>query len=123
MARGLAVFDMDRTLTTQAVAHVVGDALGVREQVKALSARRDAGELSQQQVTEGIAALLQGVRVADFEHIVAPIPLSPGAAEAVAALRAGGVVVAVCSDSFSRAVAPLAARLGVGLWAANVLEE
>lgn len=119
----LAVFDMDRTLTQQAVAHVVAEALGFRDKVKALSARRDAGQLSQQQVTEGIARLLQGVAVPDFERLVAAMPLSPGAAEAVAQLRDAGVTVAICSDGFTRAVAPLARSLGADLWAANVLAE
>lgn len=120
--RGLAVFDMDRTLTQAAVAHVVGDALGVRDQVKALSAARNEGRLTQQEVTVGIARLLRGVRPEEFDRVVAPIPLTPGGPEAVARLKAEGVAVALCSDSFARAAQPLAGRLGIGLWAANVLE-
>lgn len=121
--RGLAVFDMDRTLTQAAVAHAVSEALGVREKVKALSGARSAGELSQQDVTLGIARLLAGMRVEDFARVVAAIPLTLGSREAVARLRGEGVGVALCSDSFSRAAEPLAKRLGIPLFAANVLEE
>lgn len=122
-ARGLAVFDMDRTLTTQAVAHVVSEALGFRDKVKALSARRDAGELTQQQVTEGIARLLRGVKVGEFERLCAGISLTRGAEQAVREVREAGVAVAICSDTFSRAVQPVARWLQVPLFASNVLEE
>lgn len=115
---------MDRTLTQGAVAHHLGDALGVRDKVKALSAARDAGQLSQQDVTAGIARLLNGLAVAEFDRIVAAkVAFNPGAEQAVQGLRDAGVAVALCSDSFSRAAAPVAEQLGIPRFAANVLEE
>ena len=118
----LAIFDMDRTLTAGAVAHALGDAVGIRDRIKALSAQRDAGTLSQQEVTVRIAALLEGLEPERFDDVVRKLALSPGAEEAVQRLRAAGVAVAICSDSYARAAEPLARKLGIPLWAANVLE-
>lgn len=121
--RGLAVFDLDRTLVQGASAHVLGDVFGFRPRLKAMSAERDAGRLTQQQVTEGVALLLAGRTPAELAPPLAAMPWTPGARRAVAGLREAGVAVALCSDFFSVGVAPRAREVEADLWAANVLEE
>lgn len=118
----LAVFDMDRTLVAGAVIHALAPAMGAQDQVAALVAARDEGRMTQQEVTLAVARLLRGLRPETFDALVAPLPLSPGAEEAVQGLREAGVALAICSDSYARAAEQLARRLGIGLWAANVLE-
>jgi phosphoserine phosphatase len=122
MPRGLAIFDMDRTLLDGRVVGALGKALGVEAEVKALSAARDRGEMTQGDVTVGIARLLRGLTPGEFDRLVATILLSKGAEDAVGELLRAGVEVAICSDSYTRATEPLARRLGIPRWAANVLE-
>jgi phosphoserine phosphatase len=120
--KGLVVWDMDRTLLNGRIVGALGSALGFEAKVKELSAARNAGRISQVDVTIAIAKFLQGTTPEVFDGLIRPIPLSPGAEEAVQALHKAGVAQAICSDSYTRATEPLGKRLGMERWAANVLE-
>ena len=93
----LALFDMDGTLLRGRF--VVNLAQRVNKSID-LARYLDNFELSPADRTRGIASLFAGVPLSVFEEAARAMPLMPGAAETVIALRKAGYRVGIVTDSF-----------------------
>ena len=93
----IALFDMDGTLLKGRVVVNLAQRTG---KTKELNALLDHGSLPPQERTRKIAALFTGVPKAIFHDAAMSMPLMPGAAETVIALRKAGYRVGIVSDSF-----------------------
>ncbi|MBI5759781.1 MAG: HAD-IB family phosphatase [Planctomycetales bacterium] len=93
----LALFDMDGTLLRGRF--VVNLAQRTNKTIE-LSRYLDNFDLSSEDRTRGIAALFAGVPQSVFEETARAMPLMPGAAETVIALRKAGYRVGIVTDSF-----------------------
>lgn len=93
----LALFDMDGTLLRGRF--IVNLAQRTNKTVE-LARYLDNFDLSAEERTRGIAAVFTGVPKSVFEETARAMPLMPGAAETVLALRKVGYRVGIVTDSF-----------------------
>lgn len=119
----VAVFDLDATLIPC-------------EFIDELAARRGAVHLTREQTRLAMSgetdfrssftrrlAVLRGTPVIETEHLIAAIPLAPGAVETVSALRAAGCRTAIITGGYARLGRAIQRRLGVDALYATELEE
>jgi phosphoserine phosphatase len=118
----LIVMDMDSTLIQQEVIDEIAVALGVQEQVSAITERAMNGELDFDQSLRERVRLLKGTPVSALSDVLARIKLTPGAAELVRVLRRLGYRTAVISGGFIEVVEPIQKQLGIDYAFANKLE-
>jgi phosphoserine phosphatase len=95
--RRLALFDMDGTLLR---GRFIVNLAQRTNKTAELSRYLDNFDLSPEDRTRGIAALFAGVPETEFEETARAMPLMPGAAETVIALRKAGYRVGIITDSF-----------------------
>src|SRR6476659_6412590 len=83
-------FDMDATLINIECVDEIADAVGLKEEVAAITEATMRGEIADfKESLRRRVALLRGVTVADMERVyVERLQLNPGAAELVAACKA-----------------------------------
>lgn len=117
----LVVMDMDSTVITIEVIDELARRHGVGAEVAAITARAMAGELDFEASLRARVARLAGLPVTVLDDVAATLPVTPGAARLIAAIRALGGWTAIVSGGFTFAAAPLAARLGVDHVHANRL--
>lgn len=119
---GLVVTDVDSTLICEEVIEELADAAGTRAQVADITARAMNGEIDFAQSLRERVATLEGVRDSVFADVLASITLTPGARALIDAVHGAGGHFGVVSGGFEEVVAPLAASLGIDMFAANRLE-
>jgi phosphoserine phosphatase len=118
----LIVMDMDSTLIQQEVIDEIAEALNVKDQVSAITARAMNGELDFDQSLRERVRLLAGTPQSVLTDVLARIQLTPGAEELVRVLKRLGYRTAVISGGFIEVVEPIRARLGLDYAFANRLE-
>lgn len=114
--------DVDSTLITQEVVELLATHAGSRAEVADITDRAMRGELDFAASLRARVATLAGLPVSVFAAVLEEIVVTPGAVELLAELERRGWPVALVSGGFEEVVGPLAARLGITRFRANVLE-
>ena len=99
----LCVFDFDSTLMDGETIDFFAEALGIGEEVAAITERTMNGELDFFESLQQRVKLLQGLEVETVERISRTLPYMPGAKETIAALKEQGVTVVCFSGGFRTA--------------------
>ena len=119
----LVAMDMDSTLVTIESIDEMGDMLGIKAQIAAITARAMRGEIDYPESLRQRVALLAGLEEQALEHICeARMHLSPGAETLVLRCRNLGIRTLLVSGGFNFFTAWLQARLGIDDTLSNVLE-
>lgn len=118
----LILLDVDSTLTTTEAIDLLAAHAGVGEKVAEITERAMRGELDFSQSLHERVSTLKGLPAGVFDEVGPAMTLSSGAAELISAAKAAGAVVGVTSGGFTQLVEPLAERLGLDFFNANVLE-
>jgi phosphoserine phosphatase len=121
-ARHLIVMDVDSTLVQGEVVDQLAARAGCAEKVAAITAAAMAGELDFEAALRQRVGLLAGLPASVLDDVRQQIVLTPGARTLVRTLRRLGYETAVVSGGFLQVIEPVAAELGIGRVAANVLE-
>jgi len=121
---GLAVFDLDGTLTTVRSPFLyVSEAFGVGSDARDIADRYWRGEISYRTWGREIAALWSGRSTEELRRVVAQIPYRPGVMAFLRRLKQSGVIVALLSVAFEQHVRPRGLELGVDYMECNELHE
>lgn len=119
----LVAMDMDSTLVTIESIDEMGDLLGIKQKIAAVTAQAMRGELDYAESLRRRVALLGGLEEDALEHICEErMHLSPGAEALVRACRARGIRTLLVSGGFNFFTAWLQQRLGIDAVLSNVLE-
>lgn len=106
----MVAFDLDGTLTTSLTLVELGREAGVADEMARLSERALAGSVEYERSLHRRVALLEGLAVRDAEWALDRLALRPGTLALLDALRDAGVVTAVVTSGFERAVAAVVGR-------------
>ncbi len=121
----LIAFDMDSTLITIECIDEIAAAVGLKEQVAAITEATMRGEIAD--FRESLirrVTLLKGVPVEALQAVYDErLRLTPGAETLVAACKAAGLKVLLVSGGFTFFAERLRARLDLDFVRANLLEE
>ncbi|WP_019317416.1 phosphoserine phosphatase SerB [Streptococcus mutans] len=120
--KGLLVMDVDSTLVQEEVIDLLGDEVGVGQQVADITERAMRGELDFRQALEERVATLEGLPESIFDKVYSRIHFNKNAKELVAELHARGYKVGLVSGGFHETVDRLAAEAGIDYVKANYLE-
>jgi len=119
----LVAMDMDSTLVTIESIDEMGDVLGIRDRIAAITRRAMRGELDYPASLRERVALLAGLEEQALERICEDrMALSPGAEALVLRCRKEGVRTLLVSGGFNFFTAWLQQRLGIDDVLSNVLE-
>jgi phosphoserine phosphatase len=120
----LITFDMDSTLINIECVDEIADAVGMKDEVAAITEATMRGEIADfKESLRRRVALLKGVTVADMERVyVERLQLNPGAEKLVAACKAAGLKVLLVSGGFTFFADRVRDRLGIDFARSNVLE-
>jgi len=119
----LLAIDMDSTLVTVESIDEMGDMLGIRQQVAAITAQAMRGEIDYPESLRRRVALLAGLREESLERICEErMHLSPGAENLMRRCRELGIRTLLVSGGFSFFTAWLQQRFGITEVLSNVLE-
>lgn len=120
----LIAFDMDSTLINIECVDEIADAVGMKEQVAAITEAAMRGEIADyKESLRRRVALLEGVTVADMERVYTErLQLNPGAETLVGACKAAGLKVLLVSGGFTFFTDRVRDRLGIDYTRSNVLE-
>lgn len=99
--KALLVADMDSTIVTSETLDELADALGLKAEIAAITARTMAGELDFAQALRARVARLAGLPSAALDRTLARIELSPGARALVRTMKAHGTYCLLVSGGFS----------------------
>jgi phosphoserine phosphatase len=107
----LVAFDLDGTLTRGLTCmEAIADALGFADQMAAWEQSRTEQELTVARL--GMWEYLKHGSSQDITAAIAGIPLAPGAADGIAALRAAGIRTVIVSLTLAQCAEYFAAHLG-----------
>jgi len=119
----LVAMDMDSTLVTIESIDEMGDFLGIREKIAAVTEQAMRGEIDYPESLRRRVALLAGLEERALERICEErMHLSPGAEILVQRCRAEGIRTLLVSGGFSFFTAWLQQRLGIDAMLSNELE-
>ena len=119
----LVAMDMDSTLVTIESIDEMGDLLGIREKIAAVTEQAMRGEIDYPESLRRRVALLAGLEERSLERICEErMHLSPGAEILVQRCRALGIRTLLVSGGFSFFTEWLQHRLGIDAMLANALE-
>ena len=119
----LVAMDMDSTLVTIESIDEMGDMLGIRDRVAAVTAQAMRGEIDYAESLRRRVALLAGLEEAALEQICEQrMHLSPGAEALVRGCRERGIRTLLVSGGFNFFTAWLQQRLGIDEALSNVLD-
>jgi phosphoserine phosphatase len=120
----LIAFDMDSTLINIECVDEIADAVGMKEQVAAITEAAMRGEIADyKESLRRRVALLEGVTVADMEMVYTErLQLNPGAERLVQACKAAGLKVLLVSGGFTFFTDRIRDKLGIDFTRSNVLE-
>ncbi len=118
----LLIADMDSTLIGQECIDELASEIGMRDAVAAITERAMRGEIAFEPALRERVALLKGMPAEVVAKVLATrITLTPGAAVAVATMRAAGAHTALVSGGFTLFTGDIARRLGFHEHRANTL--
>lgn len=119
----LVAMDMDSTLVTIESIDEMGDMLGLRDRIAALTAQAMRGEIDYPESLRRRVALLAGLEEAALERICEErMQLSPGAEALARRCRKQGIRTLLVSGGFDFFTAWLKERLGLDAVFSNTLE-
>ena len=120
----LAAFDMDSTLINIECVDEIAGAVGLKEEVAAITEAAMRGEIADYKDSlRRRVALLRGVTVADMELVyTSRLQLNPGAETLVRACQAAGLKTLLVSGGFTFFTDRIRDRLGIDFTRSNVLE-
>jgi phosphoserine phosphatase len=119
----LVAMDMDSTLVTIESIDEMGDMLGIRDRIGAITAQAMRGEIDYPESLRRRVALLEGLEEQALERICEErMALSPGAETLVLRCRNHGIRTLLVSGGFNFFTAWLKERLGIDEVLSNVLE-
>ena len=119
----LLIADMDSTMVDQECIDELADAVGIKAEVAAITARAMRGELDFEDALRTRVALIKGIE-RDVIHEIRRerITLAPGSRTLVQTMKAYGAVTSLVSGVFTIFAEYIARRLGFDEAVANVLE-
>ncbi|MEQ8247928.1 MAG: phosphoserine phosphatase SerB [Alphaproteobacteria bacterium] len=118
----LLIADMDSTVIGQECIDELAAAMGLRDQVSAITERAMRGEIEFEGALRERAAMLAGLSAADMEAVLnTRITLNPGARTLVATMRAHGAYTALVSGGFTFFTNRIRERAGFDIDQANEL--
>ncbi len=119
----LLAIDMDSTLVTIESIDEMGDVLGIKQQIAALTAQAMHGEVDYPESLRRRVALLAGLEETALERICEErMHLSPGAETLIRRCQDNGIRTLLVSGGFNFFTAWLKQRLGIDEVLSNVLE-
>jgi phosphoserine phosphatase len=119
----LLAMDMDSTLVTMESIDEMGESLGIRDRIAAITAQAMRGEIDYPESLRRRVGLLAGLEEAALERICEQrMQLSPGADQLVARCRSLGIRTLLVSGGFDFFTARLRERLGIDAAFSNALE-
>ena len=101
----LIAFDFDGTLSNSEMTVLLGEKLGVADEMADITERAMNNELSYAESLRSRAELLTGLSEADADDAYSEVVLRPGAADVIDRLREAGHTVAIFTGGFERGVA------------------
>lgn len=120
--KGLLVADMDSTIIGQECIDEMGDVLGIKPAIAAITEQAMRGELDFEGALRARMALLAGLAEADLARVFSErITLTSGARTLVATMRAHGAHTALVSGGFSYFTEKVAKAVGFETNRANSL--
>ena len=119
----LCVFDFDSTLMDGETIDFFADALGIKEEVAAITERAMNGELDFFESLQQRVGLLKGLEFSKVEEISHSLPYMPGAKETIAELKKAGLKVVCFSGGFRTATAYAKDILGYDADFSNALHH
>lgn len=117
----LAVFDFDSTLMDGETIDFFAQALGIGEQVSAITERAMNGELDFFESLQQRVGLLRGLEFSKVEEICHNLPYMPGAVETISTLKERGIKVVCFSGGFRTATGYAKNILGYDADFSNIL--
>ncbi len=118
----LLVADMDSTIIGQECIDELAAAMGLREEVSAITERAMRGEIEFAGALRERAAMLAGLGGDEMDAVLRDrITLNPGARTLVATMRKNGAFTALVSGGFTFFTSRIRARAGFDIDQANVL--
>jgi phosphoserine phosphatase len=119
----LLIADMDSTIIGQECIDEMGDMLGIKARIAAITERAMRGELGFEGALRERMALLAGLSEDDLQRVFDErITLTPGARTMVQTMRANGAFTALVSGGFTYFTGRVAAAVGFDFNRANSLE-
>jgi phosphoserine phosphatase len=120
----LIAFDMDSTLINIECVDEIGDVVGMKEEIAAITEAAMRGDIADyKESLRRRVKLLRGVTIADLERVVVErMQLNPGAKELVAACKAAGMKTLLVSGGFTFFTDRVRDELGIDFTRSNVLE-
>lgn len=120
----LAAFDMDSTLINIECVDEIADAVGMKDEVAAITEAAMRGEIADyKESLRRRVALLRGVTVADMELVYTTrLALNPGAEKLVKACQAAGLKTLLVSGGFTFFTDRIRDKLGIDFTRSNILE-
>ena len=120
----LIAFDMDSTLINIECVDEIADAVGLKEEVAAITEAAMRGEIADfKESLRRRVALLRGATVADMELVYTTrLELNPGAERLVRACQAAGLKTLLVSGGFTFFTDRIRDKLGIDFTRSNVLE-
>lgn len=118
----LLVADMESTIIRQEMLDELGDLLGIRDGIAAITERAMNGEIDFAGAVRERVALLKGLPITALDEVSGRITMMPGAPELVAAMRANGARCILVSGGFRHFTVLVRQRLGFDDDYANDLE-
>jgi phosphoserine phosphatase len=118
----LLLADMDSTMIGQECVDELGDKIGIRAKIAAITKRAMEGEISFEPALRERVALLKGLdRATILDVIASKITVTPGGHTLVQTMRASGAYTVLVSGGFSIFTSVIAERLGFHEHRANEL--
>ncbi len=121
-AMRLIVMDVDSTLIQDEVIDLLAARAGCAEEVAKVTAAAMRGDLDFAASLRERVALLAGLAASVLDEVRGDLRLTAGARTLIGTLGGLGYKFGIVSGGFVQVIGPLAAELGIGYVAANVLE-
>ncbi|MBP2299582.1 phosphoserine phosphatase SerB [Azospirillum picis] len=96
----LLVADMESTIIEQEMLDELGDYVGLKDHIAAITARAMNGEIDFKEAVRERVALLKGLKESVIDEVWQRATLMPGAAQLVGTMRANGTVCVLVSGGF-----------------------
>jgi len=104
--------DMDATIVVGETIDELADAVGIKDEVAAITERAMRGELDFEQALDARVAMLAGLDALEIDRIAQTVTYMPGAEALVATMRAHGADCVLVSGGFDRVTNVVRNRLG-----------
>jgi phosphoserine phosphatase len=96
----LLIADMESTIIEQEMLDELGDYVGLKDHIAAITARAMNGEIDFKEAVRERVALLKGLKESVIDEVWERATLMPGAAQLIATMRANGAACVLVSGGF-----------------------